>query len=232
MKRITSIIFMLFVLFDFYLHSQKYDYINRPLRDFQENYRFVNQGNNAGLNSKIDGTPYYNEKPVNGEIYTQESERFSEVPMWYNAYSDEIEFKMPDGAICVFNDPKQIFQIKLGNEILVYTEYISGNMVRNGYLFALYQGKSTLYQRRYKVLNPKVPSNGIINEIPAKFADKPWEYYLKPEKEKPQLLKSKKDLIKLLGDHTSEIEKYIKDANVSMNNADDLIKVLTYYDSL
>jgi hypothetical protein len=232
MKVITSIIFMLFVLFDFFLHSQKYDYINRPLRDFQDNYRFVNQGSNSMANSKIEGTPYYNKNLTNGEIYTQESVRFSDVPMRYNAYSDEIEFESPDGDTCVFIDPKKIFQIKLNDEILVYTEYITDNVIKNGFLFVLYIGKSSLYLRRYKVLNPTVPSNGIINEMPARFADKPSEYYIKLGDKMPQLLGSKRDLIKLLGDHTSEIEKYIKAENIRMNNADDLIKVLTYYDSL
>jgi len=232
MKFMMSFFTMLFVFSDFFLIAQQYDYINRPLRDFQDNYRFVNQGNESAVNAKIEGTPYFNSNLVNGEIYTQESERFTDVPMRYNAYSDEIEFKMPDGALCVFSDPEKIFQVKLNEEILVYTDYVFENAVKSGFLFSMYEGKSKLYQRRYKVLNPEVPSNGIINAIPARYADKPIEYYLQVGNKIAQRINTKKDLIKLYDDHTSEVEKYMKEENVKINDPDDLKKVLTYYDAL
>jgi hypothetical protein len=235
MKVIASVFFLLFIPAVFHAHAQQYDFINRTLRDLEANQRFVNPlagKSEADLNSTVEGSPYFDENLINGEIYTRQAEKFSDVPMRYNAYSDEIEFKLPDGVVYILSDPKKIFQIKLNDKVVVFSEYISNKEVREGFLFVLYSGKSSLYLRRYKVYKPKVPSNGIINEVPAKYVDKPLEYYIKPENGLPQLFNTKRDLLRLLSKHSSEIETYMKKENVNMNDNNDLIKVLKYYDSL
>jgi hypothetical protein len=210
--------------------------INRSLQDFASKMRFSNYntgtGNSSAGRASIEGSEYFDENFVKGDLFTQNSERFSGIPMRYNAYDDNIEVKLPDSLIYNLSDPGLIFQVKLNKDIMIYTHYLSPFGERGGFLFVLYDGNCSLYRRNYKVFREKVPSNGIINEVPAKIADKPKEYYVRIKDKLPSIILSKKDLLLLLNDHADKVQDFFKKEKVKWNNEGDLIKVINFYDSL
>jgi hypothetical protein len=236
MKRVELLLLQLFSLIPYAINGQDIDYDNRTLRDFAAEMRFIGSSsgghNESGTKEIIEGSEYLNDKFVEGEVFTQSSKRFSGIPMRYNAYLDEIEVKLPDGKIYKLSNTSQIIQVNLNNEVLIFSPFIYAREKKNGFLFRLYSGKSALYKRNYKIYKGKVPSNGIIEEIPAKIVDKPKEYFIKLKDGVPLLCKTKKDLLEMLRNHLSEIEVFLKRERLKMNNEADLIKVLTYYDSL
>jgi hypothetical protein len=210
--------------------------INRSLQDFASRMRFSN--NNAGIgnasasNSSVEGSEYLDNNFVKGDLITQNSELFSGIPMRYNAYYENFEVKLPDSMIYSLSDPGLIFQVRFQKETMIYTRYVSPLGEREGFLFVLYEGKCALYRRNYKVFKERIPSNGILNEVPAKLVDKPKEFYIRTKEGPPAVIPSKKELLFFLGDHSDEMEKYIKKEKTKLNNGEDLIRLLTYYDSL
>jgi hypothetical protein len=236
MKRIFPLFFLGVVSLSNPAKAQDKLVINRSLQDFASKMRFVSNspgsGNSSFQNNSIEGSEYLNENFVKGDLLTQNSESFTDIPMRYNAYSDNMEVKLPDSMIYCLSDPGLIFQVKMRKDVMIYTHYVSPMGERDGFLFVLYEGKCSLYRRNYKVFNEKIPSNGILNEVPAKIADKPKEYYIRLNDTPPVIILSKKDLLLVLRDHSDELEKYLKKEKIRLNQEEDLIKVITYYDSL
>jgi len=228
--RMPSLFLMIFLLFESG-YSQDAERINRSLQDFASQMRF-GSSKPSELNIKVGGSEFLDENFVNGEILTLKSEHFTGIPMRYNAYLDNIEVKLPDSLIYNLSDPGLIFQIRLKNQVLVYSHYISPLGDRSGFLFVLHDGRHSLYRRNYKVFKERVPSNGIINEVPARIVDKPSEYYVKSKDGLIRLFNSKKDLLDLLGEHIGDMEDFIRKNRIRLNHEDDMIKVMAYYNSL
>ena len=236
MNKHLSFLFILPLMVTFPLLGQDATVINRTLQDFVSKMRFGGneqvRDNTGRNNSTVEGSEYLDDKFVEGDLITQNSERYSGVPIRYNAYNDNIEVKLPDGKIYLVADKQIISQVKFNDNILIYTKYLSTQGEKRGFLFVLYAGECLLYRRNWKEFKAGIPSNGIVSEIPSRIVDKPEEFYIRIKEKLPMIINSKKDLLWLLQDHSAEIEDFLKKENVKINDDHDLIKVLSYYDSL
>src|SRR3989339_2266629 len=101
MKGTGILLLHLVFLIPYTVNGQGVDFINRTLQDFAAELRFVGSStsNNItdGVKETIEGSEYLNDIFIKGEIFTRSSERFSGIPMHYNALEVEIEVQMPDG---------------------------------------------------------------------------------------------------------------------------------------
>jgi len=220
------------VLFIQSAHCQNIDNINKNLQDFSLEVEFRNSGTDKSR-TKTEGTEYLDESFVNGEILTSQSENYKDVPMRYNVFRDKMEIKMADGNIYDLTDHTGINQILYKDRTLVYSEFDAGKTKNSGYLFVLYKGKSALYFRNIKIFMKAVEeTNGITPTSPPKIVDKPKEYYVKIADGIPMIFNSKKELLDLFGNHASKVDVFIKKQKLKLNNDDDLIKILTYFDTL
>ena len=224
--------YLAFILLIRSVHCQNVESINKTLQDFSSLVEFRNSGADANQ-PQIEGTEFLDENFVNGAIITTKSEHYLNIPMRYNVFRDRMEVKLADGKIYDLTDHTKIFQILLKNRTLVYTEFDTGKKKSSGYLFMLYNGKSTLYSRNTKILVKAVKeTNGITPTSPAKIVDKPDEFYIMLTDGLPRKFNSKKDFLNLLSKHASEMEDFVKKQKLKIDDADDLIKAVTYYDSL
>jgi len=216
--------------------GQDHLYINRTLQDFAAKMEFSGSGminqRPGVIQTRIDGSAYLNDKFEEGEIYTTENVRFTGIPMRFDAYHDAVEVLMPDDKIYVLANTNKIIKISLDSAELVHTRFLSSEGERAGYLSLIYNGMSTLYRRDYKVFKEGTPSNGIINEIPPRIIDRPKEYYVRTNAGLPRYFKTTKDLTELLVAHSSEIKSFLKKERINVKKEADLVKVLTYFDSL
>jgi hypothetical protein len=161
-----------------------------------------------------------------------DNERFTGIPMRFNAYHGEIEVLMPDSSVWSLSNRVEIVKILLNSSVLVYTKFITDEGEKSGYLASIYNGKNLLFRRDYKVFLEGTPSNGIVNEIPSKIVNRPKEYYIKAVSGLPKLFKSSKDLTEFFPAHAREINDYIKKGKLSLKKEADLIKLATYIDTL
>lgn len=231
----TLLLFWLTFLMPFIVIGQNAfdnDYINRSLQDFASKMQLYGTPAGTPGYSKVEGSEFMDDNFEKGDIFTVNSEHFSEIPMRYNAYYDNVEVQLPNGTIYKISDPKLIFQIRIKENYMVYTSFMSPDGEKEGYLSLLYEGKSALYRRNSKIFRERVPSNGILNEVPAKIVDVPKEYYVRSKEKNPRFINSKKDLLLLYPDHSSQLETFFKKEKLKTNNDEDLIKAVTYCDSL
>ena len=184
------------------------------------------------VKSAVEGSVYLNSDFEEGEIFTSDAVRFTGIPMRYNAYQSEIEVLMPDNKIYILKNSDKIVKISLDSSDLVFTKFVSKDGERSGYLSLIYNGMTTLYRRDYKVFKEGAPSNGIINEIPNKIIDRPKEYYVRIDAGLPCFFKTKKDLLERLESQSLKINQFLKREKINVRNEADLIKVMTYFDTL
>jgi len=218
------------------LCGQDHLYINRTLQDFAAKMQFSGSGMISQraevVQKSIQGSEYLNDEFEEGEIFTDDNVRFTGIPMRYNAYYSEIEVLMPDDKIYFLSKTDKIIKISLDSSDLYYTRFVSEDGERSGYLSLVYNGKSILFRRDYKVFKEGAPSNGIINEIPPRIIDRPEEYYVKTDPGLPRFFRTSKDLSELLDIHSHEIKSFLKKEKINIKKEADLIKVLNYFDSL
>lgn len=233
-KAMFTIFFALFLHYT--LTGQDNLYFNRALQDLASKMQL--SGNTtgtsmrSGVRSDIEGSVYLNDNFEKGEIFTSDHEHFTDVPMRLNAWHNEIEVLMPDSIIWSLSNNENIVKIHLNSSDFVYTSFNSADGEKSGYLSVIYDDKTTLYRRNYKIWKEGVPSNGIINEIPPRIIDAPVEYYIKVNSGPAVFVKSLKDLNEKLGSHSSEINSFIRKEKISFKKEADLVKVLSYFDSL
>jgi len=236
MKNTGLLLIIIAFLMPDIIEGQDHAYINRTLQDFAAKMQVSGTGMISQraqvLSTTIEGSEFLNDEFEEGEIFTTDNVRFTGIPMRFNAYRSEIEVLMPDNKIYYLTKNDNIIKILLDSSVLYYTHFISEDGERSGYLALVYNSKSILYRRDYKIFKEGAPSNGIINEIPARFMNGPEEYYVKTDPGLPRFFRTSKDLTELLGIPTSEIKSFLKKEKINVKKEADLIKVLTYFDSL
>ena len=218
------------------VYGQDHSYFNRTLSDFASRMQFSGSGmisqRAVVVQTVVEGSVYMNKEFKEGEIFTSDNVRFTGIPMRYDAYHSEFEVLMPDNKIWCLAKTDDIVKISLDSSVLVYTRFVSPEGEKSGYLSLIYNGMSTLYRRDYKVFKEGVPSKGIINEIPPQIVDRPKEYYIRIGGGLPSFIKTKKDLSESLKSQSPKIDLFLRREKINVNKEADLIKVLTYFDSI
>lgn len=121
-KKITP--FLLFLLVSIFVNAQELH-----VKTIDEFYTLKSvQGNLIGneLNfSDIKGTPYLNDKYTDGDIVTTSNTSYVGIPLRYNCYSDQMEFKGEDGKPKML-EKSIVKSVKLGNKEFIHSIYSNG----------------------------------------------------------------------------------------------------------
>jgi hypothetical protein len=209
------------------------DYELKSAIDF---YQF-NKLQKAELNkplteSDIMGSPYLNNDFVNGSIITMQKQQFVDIPLRFNIFNDELEYKNPDNQILALATPEILEKAVFGTTQLVYLTYIQSNKTNKGYFVLLEEGKASLYAKPGVTFKDRVEPGAYRDPEPAKFVRIADEYYIKTGNEQAVSVSSKKDLIAAFPDNRDKIESFISKNKIKTNKPEDLKEVVKYYNSL
>lgn len=188
--------------------------------------------NNQSLElSSIEGSAYYNEKFIAGNVYYL-NKVYGNYPMRYNAYSDEVEIQRAGSKKMESVYKSVSLSCDIGSELYIYTKYLNQKgVIQEGYLIRLNpRQKYTLYEKKSKIYKEgKKAATSMHPNYPPKFEDK-HDYFLAIENEFPVYFKnSKKELTEFFGqEKVSEIRDFIKQHKIKSNNSEDLIKLIEY----
>lgn len=235
MKHFISImLFTLFIVsFSIAQEQIQLDPNVREALDFYINNKFV-EGDRANILTEkdIQGSPYLNDEFVNGTIYTVQKMQYNGIPLRYNIYNDNLEFKTQNNEIQELAEPGIVQKAIFGDAQMVYLPYTQGNKINKGFFLILEEGKAALYAKP-GVLYKKPTQQAAYKEAEsAKFVKKTDEYYIRIGVENAVLIKSKKDLISVFPDNKEKIEKFIDQNKVNPNKAENLREVVRFYNSL
>lgn len=180
---------------------------------------------------KIEGTPYLDEKYVDGEIYFGESAR-TKAPVRYNIYQDLMEYQQ-NGKALVLDPSAKIKKVQMGDITFIVEKLTLDGKTKYGFLNLLDSGKVTLFSR--KMMRYQAPLKGRAldgGDQPAKFSKMSDLYFYKIGTGELQEVGSLKDLIASLPDKQDEIKLYAKQEKLSPKKEDELRKLIQYYNSL
>jgi len=230
MKR--SLFFMLFLnAFAGCLIAQ-----NSPIIYSMEDFRFkrVRDGLYTTQNLKlsdIQGTPYLVTDFISGKIVTSDGSAVTNIPLRYNAFTDDLEFKKGDDVFII--DPKSIVKkAEFGGAVFSYMSYFSGGKIHDGFLKILTEGKATLLARYSVGFMPKEDVKPFIEPKPARFKAAAKENFITFEGTPAKSFSNKKGLLELFGEKKGEMEAFISKNNLSVKDDDQLILIVKHYNTL
>ena len=191
--------------------------------------------NNAisnNFNSTVEGSPYL--YPVwlnNAKVYFEQKE-YTFPSLNYNVYAERFEAKIAKDSVFIIN-PKGVDKVVLGNK--VFKRYLDPEFQRNSYFEELARLNDVVLLRKYFAeiqeagLNPltKVPMG-----VP-KLLQKEKFYTLKGKEDLKAVKLKKSVILNLVDDDDVKILKtYARENGLSFRNSNDVIRILTYYNSL
>ena len=192
------------------------------------------RGNYESLLEKVNikGSPYLEDNFTKGSIYTKEKTMYIDVPIRYNIYFDQIEFKANDNTVQAMGTPEMIEKVKFKNYKMVYIPFSVSKEIRQGFFLVLEEGKSSLYVKlRVSLQNPAKPL-GYKDAQPAEFIRRPDAYYIRVGGSCAIEVRNKRDLLEIFPDHQKQLEAFIKKHKVKPNKPETLKELVQYYNSL
>lgn len=181
----------------------------------------------------IKGSPYLDDDFHKGEIYTSSKMKFVDIPLRYNIYRDNLEYKTPEGQVQELATPEIVEKAVFGDYQLEYIPFTDLKKIKRGFLTRVYKGeKASLYSRAFVNFTQPTEPGAYKEAEPAKFTRKPTIYYIRVGMEQAMKIGTKKDLVTIFPDHKAEIETFVKKKKVKTNKPEKLTELIKYYDSL
>ena len=230
MKRylITVIILLITVSFSF---SQEYE-----IRAAMDLYRInkVQSGEWNGLltENDIEGSPYLNDEFINGTIFTTSKYQFVDVPLRYNIYNDQLEFKTTQNEVQALATPEIVETVEFGDFKMIYIPYSNSKKIKRGFFIVEVEGIASLYSKKVIMFKEAEEPGAYKVAEPAKFVNKSDSYYIRVGSAEAKKVGSKKEVVEIFPDHNNEISIFIKKSKVKTNKPEKLKELVRYYNSL
>ncbi|SRX72174.1 hypothetical protein [Aequorivita antarctica] len=223
-----------FVLITISLFSQKNTgYYSMYERTIDINQKSMAFGLTEAEFSAIKDEAYANVNFVPGKIFQEDQLIKDDVPMRYNAFADEIEIKRNTSDVsysALIKDPN-IF-VKIFKDIYVFVPY-EGSNEKGGYFAVLNDGKTyDLYKKTTAIYRePHKGRTSYERDTPPSFT-KTTTYYLVQNGTFMEMPSSKSKVLKMMDKKKGEVKNYIKQNNIDTDKEADMIKLVSYFDSL
>ncbi len=180
----------------------------------------------------IEGSPYLNDQFIEGSVFTTAKARFIGIPLRYNIYNDQVEFRKGDGIVQVLAAPAIIEKIEMGDISLEYSPYSIQKKIKHGFFVVLEKGNASLYSRPGIIFKEAEKAEAYKEPQPPRFIRKADEYFIRIGEDPALPVTKRKDLVEILNDHEKDVSKFINDNQINTNKPETLIKLVQYYNSL
>ncbi len=222
---LTTSVFMYSFAQNTYEIAESIDFyrINKTLNERREQIQNVND---------IKGSPYLNDEFINGTIYTTSNYQYPNIPLRYNIYSDNLEFKTPTDEIYQLSAPEVIVKAEFGGIKMEYIPFIYFKKMKRGFFQVKEEGKASLYIRSHIQLQQPTKPGAYKEAQPAKFLKKTHEFYIRFGKNAALKVGKKKETVAIFPKFQKEIEDFIKKNKINTNKEADLKKLVRHYNSL
>jgi hypothetical protein len=181
------------------------------------------------------GSPYFNDAFLKGSIISKGKTIASNQILRYNVSKEEFEIKDPR------NPGSKTLKTILRNENITIEigddsfEYISDAKNRlRGYFIPLYKGvRNSLYKKIKKEFIPSQRAvNSMTSDVAALYDEKEFLYLVDKTGKFTEMGSSKKDRLNAFGDMKKKVKAYAKENKLNLKKEKDVIKAVTYTNSL
>lgn len=231
MKYIASLILLIIITLS-NLYSQD-TYQIKEAWDFFKSNELQTRGWETEISGdNIQGSPYLNDDFIDGVVYTSSKFQFNNIPLRYNIYNNELEFKTPENKIHAIANPENVERVEFGDFEMVYLDFNDFGKREKGFLRSLVEGDASLYAKSEIILREPTEAGAFKQPEPAKFISKSDSYFIRVGNETAKKIRSKKEIIELLANHQEEIEIFIKNNKTRPRDSASLQELIEYYNSL
>jgi hypothetical protein len=164
-----------------------------------------------------EGTVYYN-----GALY-------HDVPMLYDIRNDELivdEYSFPH-KIRLLAEKVSYFSVRNHNFVRIVADSLTNTAIKTGFYDQLYTGQIQLLAKRIKLINEEIASG----KVEAEFVEKNQYFIWKDNRY--FLVKSKKSVLKILGERKKELQKGLRENKLKFrtNKEEAMILMVKTYDA-
>ncbi|MFW6369870.1 MAG: hypothetical protein ACOC10_01540 [Bacteroidota bacterium] len=181
---------------------------------------------------KIQGSPYLNDEFIEGNVYTTSKTRFVNVPLRYNIYNDQVEFRNADDQVLAIAAPDVIEQVEFGEFQMEYIPFLDRKKISKGYFVVLEKGDASLYFRPNVILEQAKQAAAYQDAQPPRFIRRSDEYYIKIGKDAAKPASKKKDLLNIFTDTGKDVSTFIKNNKIKPGNKESLTELVIHYNAL
>ena len=180
------------------------------------------------------GDPFLYRDFHEGEIIFRNGETF-DLNLRYDIYADQIHLKN-NGQIYGIIHPEALTSVRIDTLKFLYCNFVNSLSDRrpeeSSYFIVMTDGKCKLLVKRNIRVQDAEPPAVLKDARPAKFVHLPDTYYLKQEWENAVRINSLKDITAVMADKKEDIENLIRSEKLGIKKADDLVKIVTFYNNL
>lgn len=207
--------------------------MTQSLVDFYRDFKTAQFTEGIGRTEmEIMGSPHENPDFVPGIVETTTNVRYENIPLRFNIYSNEMEFKTEEGQVLVFATPEVVEFIEINEVKYVYAPYLIGNKLMRGYFKMISDGKARLLVKQNISFKPAELPQAYKDAEPARFVRTSDDYYIRLAPEEAHRITNKKELLNILKDKTKEVDAFLSKNKIRFNRSEDLKSVIDYYNSL
>lgn len=177
------------------------------------------------------GSPYLKDDFVKGKVYTFNRD-FNDVPMRYNIYNDYVEFTQ-DNKTYILDPEPRIKELNFDNKTFLVFKYEYKGKSKHGYLELLDTGKVMLLAKKTMLYREWQPAKALESgPTPAKYTKTGDIYFYKIGDGEVTRVEGLKTMIESFPDKQTELTAFAKKEKLGAKDAEDLKKLLKYYNSL
>lgn len=181
----------------------------------------------------IAGTPYLNRNFQSGKPISKYNQTFPIIPLRYNIYTDNIEYKSPKNKVYVLKDPNKIKAYKIGDSTFIYSPYyVNKTKLSSGYFQVLVHGKTkglikyTVYLLQGHPTQPYKPAE------PERFSEKIKSLYIKVGDGAAVSASREKNILQLYPKQKNQLSHYIKKEKIHIRKQAEFVKLINYINTL
>ncbi|MEM7086438.1 MAG: hypothetical protein AAF489_09660 [Bacteroidota bacterium] len=188
------------------------------------------------LPKNYNGSPYFNDEFVLGNIYQGDELIAVETPMRYNIFSNEIEVKESlddlDEDASPLTKSSDIW-VKI-NEVIIVLIPFNGSDEEGSYFQVLFEGKKADFLKKVdkKYTTPKKASSSITRDLKGAFTDETTFFLQTKNGRMFQMPKAKNKKYLIFGNHAEALKEYAKENKLNINKEPDLKRLVIHFDSL
>ncbi|NDP28856.1 MAG: hypothetical protein GZ087_15760 [Flavobacterium sp.] len=163
------------------------------------------------------------------QIFFVQNKGYSIKNLNYNINSRKIESIMGKDSVFQF-DSNKIDYIKHSSKTYKFYNFNEGNQLYQ----ELFASNKILFLKGFKLIFKDAFINPMTNAVIAEAKyEKKEKYFGKVSgSDFTAIDLKKKSILKLLGDKSSQVDKYVSDSKLSYTSEDDLIKIFIFYNTL
>ena len=189
-----------------------------------------NRGKKYLSENEIAGDPHLDKNFIPASIVRTNGTEIKDMLLRYNIYNNTMEFKK-DGKILSIAFPSEIFMIRMGGKVFVYSPYMTKTNVSSGYFQVLFEGRYQLLKKYEVVLKSPSEPRAQSNDS-ARFVSTPPHYFLRYGDGMAHLIDSQKKLIKFLQPTPHGLINYIETNKIKMKEEKQLLELMELLEEL